>query len=54
MQAAITPGALPEICDLPEACQYMPAEQRLFCVAILVLASIPFVYVGAAVRWWVG
>jgi len=40
--------------DEPEACQDMPAEQRLFCLAILVLASIPFVFVGAAARWWVG
>lgn len=47
--------AHPNLTDLePEACQDMPAEQRLFCLAILVLASTPFVCVGAAVRWWVG
>jgi len=40
--------------DEPEACQDMPAEQRLFCLAILVLASTPFVFVGAAARWMVG
>lgn len=37
-----------------EACEDMPAEQRVFCLAILTLLAIPYVFIGAAVRWLVG
>jgi len=37
-----------------EACADMPIDQRLFGLAIMVLASIPYVFVGAAARWLLG
>ena len=37
-----------------EACEDMPIEQRLFGLAFMTLAAIPYVFVGAAARWLVG
>lgn len=30
----------------------MPLDQRLFCLSIIALASIPYVFVGAAAALW--
>jgi hypothetical protein len=32
----------------------MPIEQRIWCLATLVLLSIPYVFIGAAAAWLVG
>jgi len=47
----MTSLAHPSLSDLgPEACKDMPAEQRVFCFAMLVLIAVPFAYVGGVAR----